>query len=98
MNQLNSVFFLFIALVLMSRCTEHTLKLQTDNFVISLDQKGRLTVLKDVNSGKNYLAQNQETYLLSLKDGDKIHLPAAAQWDETTEILSLNFPTLPIEA
>ncbi len=98
MNYLKSILSLPFILLLLSGYADQTIQFKTENLVITLNTQGQLMALEDVGSGKNYLAPNQETYLLSLKKGETIYQPTVAQWDGSTETLRLNFKPLALDA
>jgi hypothetical protein len=82
--------FIFIFLLLISGCGRNRLKLQTENLLIEINENARITSLRDITTGKEYLAEGEETALVSLEIEGEIVRPSGMEITE--EKLKLFFP------
>lgn len=70
---------------------------QTGPFVLSLDDKGNVTEMTDINTGTNHLALEETSPLLAIRVNNQFEKPSKLTWDETKENLSLIFPQNDVE-
>ena len=69
------------------------LVLNTDNFEIGLNEKGRFSKLLDVKNNTNYLFEDDiQSSLLSIQVNGEFELPAVGNFNEKKEIITLNYP------
>ncbi|MBL9126023.1 MAG: hypothetical protein JNL97_00180, partial [Verrucomicrobiales bacterium] len=64
---------------------------RTETASFSVDDRGILTAIQDLASGRNYLAPNQPAPLLSLRRSGRVHPPRTAAWDPESRRLTLRF-------
>ncbi len=86
--------FLFsILLILLFSCGEKTyVSFSTGNFQLGLSNKGMVTSIEDLATGKNHLARREDSPFLSLFDTAIIH-PVALSYDDAGKVLNLMYPT-----
>lgn len=87
------LILLAIVLLFFISCADQNrlFEFESDSFKISIDRQGMIMNLIDKNTGNDYFAKNISAPLLSLRIQNEMHLPLAASFDESNQILSLSF-------
>lgn len=83
--------YLLYALALGS-CTSNEIRLETDAFVIELNQEGKVTGLIDKQSGFNYTTKEEDSYLLKLRIDTVFYEPKSLEWNKESGIMKLGYP------
>ena len=71
-------FFLFLVLLTACNPNKQLVKIQTDNFRLSINSKGYITELTDIAGNQNYLSIDTIAPLLSCQVNGKMLYPVAA--------------------
>ncbi|HJS53493.1 MAG TPA: hypothetical protein VJ765_03085, partial [Chitinophagaceae bacterium] len=81
----------FILLILFACDIESQVSFQTKHFKLGFDQSGKLTEMLDRSTGKNYLAQGETSYLVSVRRNGNIINPKMLQWKNKSSEVILSF-------
>jgi hypothetical protein len=82
---------LLIIIFFVAACNpDKEIKYSTDTFVVALNQKGNITKMQDVQSGKDYLAREQIAPLLSIRVDGKILEPSSMDYGNDELIFHYN--------
>lgn len=91
MKKLNYWLVGCLAAGLLASCGGPAVSLKTDAVQIDLSDKGRVTSIKDLKSGTEYLPAGQTAPLLALRVDTTWFEPTGAQWDDATGQLTLAY-------
>lgn len=91
MKQFFTLCTLFLSLMLFSACSDEELlvRMESDQFQLTLDRKGHIESLVHKADGKDYLYAETSSPLIQLKIGERILLPIAAELQGS--VLSFRF-------
>jgi len=85
----------FSVLLFLNSCHNQEYAWKSDNLTITIDNKGYLTGLTDIQSGKNYCSQDMTSPLIQLKKDSSIYHPISFESTDEQGLYILNFETIP---
>lgn len=88
----NSVITLLVIILIAGCNSGNAIKFSTDTFTIAIDQNGDITKMLDSQSGKNYIATERSSPLLSIRVEGKILTPTSMNLNN--EELTLHYDSV----
>lgn len=82
---------ILVLIFIVTACSPKGNAWKTDQFVIKVSEKGFITGLSELASGKNYIAKNQVAPLLQVRVGENWLMPVSCKADASGNTLSLKF-------
>lgn len=75
-------------------CQQSTLlTLENESVKLTINKSGIVNDIVDIKSGTSYKAEKIDAPILSLRKNGKIEAPQSATWDQTTKLLTLDYPS-----
>lgn len=90
--------FLFVIIVILTSCQRSETTFESDDLRISIDEKGNLTSFFSKELQKEYIADNQESALLSIRVKGDIIPPNTSSYSTDEESIFLSYPQDGIKA
>jgi len=90
---MNRIIFLLFFLLL-AGCSTREVSFTNDIFSLTMNGKGQITGMLDLESGKEYLVVGQESFLVSLQSEGILYYPDKLKWDKNGSLLDLTFESI----
>ena len=86
------ITLLYLHLLIVSFAMAQPIKLETSGLRITLSETGKITELINSATGKNYCPENEPGPLLAIRIGNEWMGVTHASFNNTTNLLTLNYP------
>jgi hypothetical protein len=89
---MKNILWLVLVIIAFS-CSKEKLVFETDSLKVSLDTRGNVSSLQDLDTGKDYYPQKEKSPLMTLYENDTIILkPQSIDYDQEQSLLQLRYP------